>query len=277
MDVQVLILIVIVMLVLLWTHRFLHVEVVKKNERVTILAPAVTPSACQPPPVTGRVKITTANTQGDSNCGVRLGDIYEPLIGQPFSATWNDAKIPQGGYILTWGPTGLFYGLTKARMFGKNLAVITQRQFEGDGNGFAISRGGIVACDCCGDVGVRTPFTVTPIRNWREMQVLNSHRDQNEVRVEFETSPQLDTYVVAIKMARDSTLQVMRGVPNAAYHGIITNESKVNISLPSYDWTDGIDFGQYALSFVVQVFGYKLCDVGNSASVRAGNLASFVE
>lgn len=277
MKLYILLLIVLIVVVMIWINHFLQVENTKKELRPYVVAPAISKSECQPPPMTGRLKITTDDTKGNSNCGIRLGDIYVPIVGQPFSATWNDAKLHDGGYILSWGPTGLFYGLDKARMFEKNLTVVTQKQFEEDGKGFAISRGGVIPCECCGEKRMLTPFTVTPIRKLHKMKVIRPEKVDNVIHIEIEPNPDLDTYIFTVKIRRDSTLNQSQGVQNFAYHGTISANSKIDIILPSYIWSDEVNFGQYSDTYEAQVFGCKSCDVGNPSSVRAGNLALFAE
>lgn len=276
MNIHLLILIVLIVLTLLWARNFLQVKTSESEPRHVIVGPIKLEAGCTSPPVTGRLKVTTQDMNGDSNCVIRLGDIYEPLIGQPFSATWNDSKVPNGGYIFSWGPTGLFYGLNKARMFLENITVVTQQQFESDGNGFSISRGGVIPCDCCGVQKMQTPFYVSPVRNLTRIRIFSSFRFENEINVKYQNEGNFDTYLVLVEIKRDSTLKVMSGVPNVAYHGTMTSKLKAQIILPSYDWTSELDFGQYASTFDVKIFGFNLCDAGNSTSVRAGNLASFI-
>lgn len=277
MKVYIVILIIVIIIVMIWINQFLQVDNIQKPLRPYVVAPAISKYDCQTRPMTGRLKITTQDTKGDSNCAIRLGDIYEPMVGQPFSAMWNNAKLQDGGYILSWGPTGLFYGLDNARMFEKNTTVVTQKQFEEDGNGFAVSRGGIIPCECCGERRMPTPFSVTPIRKLHKMKIVKESRNDNDIHVEIQPDVNLDMYIFTVKINRDSTLKTSLGIQNVAYHGITTTNSKIDITLPSYTWSDEINSGQYSHTYEVQVFGYKSCDVGNSTSVRAGNLAVFAE
>lgn len=277
MKTAVFLLVVFTVVVLVWAVWLLGSKRKKKHSGVIVVAPKVRTERCEPPPMTGQVKITTYSTPGDSSCSVRLGDSLEPIIGQPFSATWNNSKIPDGGYILAWGPTALFYGLETERMFAKNLTVVTQKQFEEDGYGFAVARGGMVPCECCGDMRMLTPFSVTPIRKLQTAKITKSFMANNVVRVKFDPIPDCDVYVVSVAVKRDSTLKVLADVPNVAYHGVITEELKVRVSLPNLEWSDEINSGHYGSIISTQVFGYKRCDAGNSSSSKAGNLAMFFE
>jgi hypothetical protein len=278
MRIQHLFIVILVLIVLIiWIGRNYKIEIRKKELKTVIDKPVINAISCQPPPMTGRLTVTTEDTPGDSNCGIRLGDIYDPIVGQSFSASWNDSRIHEGGYLMTWGATGLFYGLDKARMFEKNMTIVTQAQFESDGNGFAISRGGVIPCDCCGVKNMKTPISVTPIRNLRSLPVKSNHRDKNDIRVEFDLVPELDTYVVLTETKRKTTLPNIADIPNIAYHGIITTKGVVTITLPAYEWDDEINSGSYDDTTNVKIFGYKLCDVGNMVTTRVGNLALFAE
>lgn len=232
---------------------------------------------CSSPPVTGNLQIVTSDTQGDSNCSIRLGTNEVALIGQPFSATWNDANVPDGGYVLTWGDTSLFYGSVDQRLFGQNFAAITHADFVADGNGFGLSRGGIVPCDCCGTSGMQTPFKVTPIRRWIEITPLQSELNilNHSVVVSFEPNEGAELYVVSVKIKRVSTLNGVSESPNIAHHGLITGETTAIVKLSAYEWSDELNSGLYDTSFDLKIYGFRACDMGGPALARAGNFAIF--
>jgi hypothetical protein len=273
----ILLLVVFTVVVLVWAVWLLNSDKRKKRSEIMVVAPKVHAPQCTPPPMTGNLKVTTYNTKGDSSCAIRLGDSLEPIIGQPFSAMWNDAKIPEGGYILTWGPTALFYGESTERLFSKNLTVVTQKQFEEDGHGFAVARGGIIPCECCGEMRMPTPFSVTPIRVLHAAKITKHFMADNIVYVEFDPVPGCEAYVLSVEVKRDSSSKVLSEIPNVAYHGEITDKLQLKISLPNLEWSDEINFGYYDETSRARVFGYKRCDAGNSTSARAGNLAMFYE
>lgn len=230
--------------------------------------------SCGPPPVTGNVKVVTSDTKGDSNCAVRLGDNYDPLIGQPFSVTWNDSFIPDGGYILTWGDTTLFYGQKYERQFKKNLTIVTQRQFLEDGKGFSLDRGGIIPCECCSEGMMKTPFYVMPVRKLIKVQN-RTKRNGNSFEIDLEPNAGVDTYVVSVKVQRNTNDVSQSNLSNFAYHGIISSETHLNVDLPPYEWSDEVNFGQYDSLFTVLSYGYVHCDVGIAARGSAGNFATF--